>query len=520
MSLCFYQGLCYESLGGSAHHLASNKTELLQSARHHIILALESLLQYVRHVESGSKLSITESPNYPTFDILHQYTTPQSITPSKRGKNSGILQLQDPATFHIRPCEAAHDGLPDLSIHPPCHENALVSTMAQQFSLNLSDLSTAHVNHKAKLSQSLSSNHVLADELIPFPLFNATHNNLTSPTRGPQSIETPSQSQSQLSQAQRPLPVLPFFNHPPQFKKQGSRYVLVPKNPRARQTAIQTLIAKFEGRLPPASPAFSMTPVTPRFRRISQVFGGGWTPTPTARSQTSPPSSDADDCKKGQGEEDRMGEPNAGARSKLDGSTPNALCTPRVMTAPAELAYISPRSSASYDDRTNHAASLRSFHACLLQHIDEIDVKTAEVEQAQRQRESDAMNRSDAETKKFWSAPATGSQTPTRQTNIYDSHTLSSKGADFFMTANSIAQSTPSQGFDVTKPNVFHSAGRKRQVQPGHDATSTDKLVSVRIQRLRNCGFEVRKERHGWKGQGWYDALRRDVEAELEREGR
>lgn len=152
-------------------------------------------------------------------------------------------------------------------------------------------------NHKKRLSRTLSSQHALAEELVPSPLF----------SRGPLSNKE-SQSQSHSSTQSlpiiplplpqvalcrplpptpnnRPLPNLPF-NHKPQFIRKGKRFIVVPR----RKTALSTLISRWEGKVPfgDLSPPLSgtvdqemrkadcvgieTTPVTERFRKISAIF--------------------------------------------------------------------------------------------------------------------------------------------------------------------------------------------------------------------------------------------------------
>ena len=77
-------------------------------------------------------------------------------------------------------------------------------------------------------------------------------------------------------------------------------------------------------------------------------------------------------------------------------------------------------------------------------------------------------------------------------------------------------------GLDVnTDPITF-----KAEAAQSRKARFRDRLVSLRtkedeakkvqrISNLRACGFEVRKERYGWKGIRHYDEMRRSVEIEI-----
>lgn len=149
--------------------------------------------------------------------------------------------------------------------------------------------------HKKRLSRTLSSQHVLAEALIPSPLFSRglsskKESQSHSLTQSLPVIPVPL-PQVALSRplpptpTSRPLPNLPF-NHNPRFIRKGKRFVVVPR----RKTALSTLISRWEGRVPfseygsPSSgiidheavradrESTQRTPVTERFRKISAIF--------------------------------------------------------------------------------------------------------------------------------------------------------------------------------------------------------------------------------------------------------
>lgn len=119
---------------------------------------------------------------------------------------------------------------------------------------------TVNPMHTNRLSASLSSSHVLCEELIPSPLFKKSNK------IGAVSFED-------VVSSPRPLPRTPHLSH--------NHLSLLP-----RKTAVQTLISRFEGTLP--SPASSYitatpptsaasqtalcTPITPRFNIIHDCF--------------------------------------------------------------------------------------------------------------------------------------------------------------------------------------------------------------------------------------------------------
>ncbi|ETN36990.1 uncharacterized protein HMPREF1541_07978 [Cyphellophora europaea CBS 101466] len=117
-----------------------------------------------------------------------------------------------------------------------------------------------------RLSASLSSNHMLCEDLMPPPLF----------SKYKKVAKIQSDDPAATSRSPRPLPRMPFSSH--------SQLNLLP----ARKTAVQTLISKYEGTIPgPDTPSSYTTatpppstltqttlhtPITPRFKMIHHAF--------------------------------------------------------------------------------------------------------------------------------------------------------------------------------------------------------------------------------------------------------
>ncbi|KIX02738.1 uncharacterized protein Z518_08680 [Rhinocladiella mackenziei CBS 650.93] len=315
--LWFYHAICYESIGLMAHDFSSKKLQFLGSAKESFILALQSLpLPYVS-AEGGRY----EQPDHSPLSLVFATPCVQRMP----------AEVGDVASPSLRPAEIAQsissgsiystenaisESCTAVDSDEPLAENLQATFtprthMAQKESSKCNYSTTTPctpTTHKSRLIQSLSSTHVLAEELVPSPLFSrkpkrARTTQLTAQTLsdGGTPFRVSGQSlgdrmpggteqlcldteSSDSSPTLRQLPPLPF-NHKPSFKIQGARLVQIPSP--MRQTAVQTLIAKSEGFLPfPPSPllqplpwtshadteTFSMSPGTPRFKLVRDAF--------------------------------------------------------------------------------------------------------------------------------------------------------------------------------------------------------------------------------------------------------
>lgn len=370
--LYFFQGICYESSGIAAHDYSSTKLPLLHDAEGCFALALQVLPQPYVSTEFGQPYTPQDSPEYDVSDILHQYdssgcSSPDSPCPvcvdeppvrsdSVSSLYSDLHQPFSPVSDvpNLDDCSSREDADYDLE-SPPLTPITDGSTQRR-------------LKSKARLSQSLSSQHILAEELIPSPL-----------TR----VERSAQTTTSLP-AFRPLPPLPF-NHKPTFLLRGGRQVLVP----ARQSAIQTLAAKFESNIPMTPPS----PVTPRFDQIRRAFS------PISTNQ------------------------------HLD-------------------SYLGSTSLTRYNEY------LSSFRDQLIRHTKSIREYTDRAIEIQQQHKEKRLSRMAS----FWS------------------------------------------------------------FKPTDQSPESDPMIVARKERivqLKAKGWVVRKERHGWKGQAYYDRLRQQAEADL-----
>ncbi|EHY59387.1 hypothetical protein ABEF95_015708 [Exophiala dermatitidis] len=275
--LWFYNAISHESIGLIAHDYSNNKQRFLELARQNFKLALSGLpLPYVS-TETGGYDQPEYSPLASVFatpSIQRGCHTSHSASPSK---SVTVIMVPSASTYSVYSPESIitspHTG--DSVEHSPAQEAEYLTTpLTKKGELHatpetnrpLPSLSPG--THTSRLSQSLSLEHELAKELVPSPLFSRTPKQarLTEPNG-------------------RPLPPLPF-NHKSDFEVQGSRIVQVTAG--MRKTAVQTLIARYEGGLPLTSspgtesslaslPSFQTSadvdsPVTPRFKAIGDAF--------------------------------------------------------------------------------------------------------------------------------------------------------------------------------------------------------------------------------------------------------
>lgn len=274
--LWFYHAVSYESMGLLAHDFSGHKIEFLDAAKESLQLALGSLPLPFVSTEGGVYEQAEQSPTILSFafpcaiqpyDKLNAGSHATEETSVSRSTSSGSFYSTESASRgereHASPIEQEKAQTPSPHTHTNPQEHS---------QCNPERTPVASVTHKSRLNQSLSLTHVLEDDLVPSPLFSRVSKRMQI-NGADENITL------------KPLPPLPF-NHKSSFTMQGSRIV---QDPTLRKTAVQTLIARFEGFLPlPPSPqtpspltrrlwedhrkAFSPSPVTPRFRMIRDAF--------------------------------------------------------------------------------------------------------------------------------------------------------------------------------------------------------------------------------------------------------
>ncbi|EXJ88231.1 hypothetical protein A1O1_05161 [Capronia coronata CBS 617.96] len=273
--LCFYHAISYESLGLIAHDYSSNKLRFLDFAKESYNLALKSLpLPYVS-TEAGKYEQNAHSPLASVFaaPALHHVNagiqdTPSKILASGLVESASACSIYSTDSMISEPYTVLDSSTPSSSSSKkydpttPRAQGALKSLESDHLRVP-----TTPAPHKSRLSQSMSLEHQLADDLVPSPLFSRK----SKQARITESVP---------DVTHRPLPPLPF-GHQSNFEVRGSRIVQV-----LRKTAVDTLIAQYEGCLP-LSPSPTQTlsptvhrnagtvtesPVTPRFRAIRDAF--------------------------------------------------------------------------------------------------------------------------------------------------------------------------------------------------------------------------------------------------------
>jgi hypothetical protein len=197
------------------------------------------------------RLSVREatSPGRPSPD--HEISTPLN---KQRKTSEGILRV---------PGESRENNTDDAT--------ALLNETPLQAVDESQLVPSAPGTYRTRLSRVLSSPRTLEEELVPSPLF----------SRGAKPAQLPSPPASTSNVAlSRPLPPLPFNHNAASFIVSGNRVIQDPSI--LRKTAVQTLIARFEGipplpRTPLSAARYSydvITPgiATPRFRMIRDAF--------------------------------------------------------------------------------------------------------------------------------------------------------------------------------------------------------------------------------------------------------
>lgn len=337
--LCFYQAVCYESLGNAVHGYTCDKIHLLQQAETVLAAALAASSEVDGEVYNENsnptgqarEESNAMTPTYVKFRVLDEYgfDSPSSYAESSPkvqiGLADGVTDYNTPGRIlEYDRISRFNNRFSELPFESPIRKD--YQRQADEFhSSSTKDTSDVKIGHRIRLSQSLSLGHQLADHLIPSPLFSRYHlksaslplaDNLLSPTPQALTLFKPLPSTPYC----RPLPVLPLQPHAT-FTKTGSKIVLRPR----RTTALAALIAKYEtseifssiplnsdtrelqvldkyedlkgeeernrGRTKTRRIGFvpdemHATPLTQRYSRISHIFSCKPTPSPHRESRT------------------------------------------------------------------------------------------------------------------------------------------------------------------------------------------------------------------------------------------
>ncbi|OCT48812.1 hypothetical protein CLCR_04788 [Cladophialophora carrionii] len=452
--LWFYHAVCYEAIGLLAHNFSQNKLQFLDEARESFESALKSLPMPFASTEAGTYAQIDDSPLTPNGNFSLPFTDkmaqtmhaafPQALRiregSSFRSPSSSIYSTASPPK--AEPISDCDDQTPAKKReHPP-----IFSTVAEPNEPKDKQLVVPETpgTHRTRLSRVLSSPQALQQELVPSPLFSrhAKQAHLPQPANG--------------NDVPRALPPLPFKHNPLSFKTDGTR---ITQDPVLRKTAVQTLIARFEGilPLPPSTPLTTahstpMTPdiATPRFRMIRDAFS------PDPRNE------------------------------HLE-----TYLTSTTASAQLQLA--------------RYNAKLADFCARVRNHIAYVDGELARVQKMQNERHAARMLGPKQRYASFWSFEATSTPCPRRRNRP----TECGGGED--------EHNGSQPGEDVDQVAVEVEDGVEVGDGDGKQEDAKAKAKKERIARLRQQGWRVRKENHGFKGVQFYDNLCGCVENELSR---
>ncbi|KAK7900872.1 hypothetical protein LTR67_003157 [Exophiala xenobiotica] len=429
--LWFYHAVCYESMGLISHDCSVKKVRFLETAQESFKSARGCLpLPYVS-TEHGYYCQPEISPPYGTTDSSPIPSTIESFyasSPTPKPAPTSVAQSDSARSFAFTVTPIPTFGS-SRSFSAASQDGSNVPATDTGGEVKVEDANqhptvpdNHHSTHKDRLSQSLSRTHTLANDLVPSPLFSRTrkHAQVTQPDE-PTATCT------------RPLPPLPF-NHKSDFEMQGSRVVQVPTTMRMRKTAVQTLIAQYEGTLPlslPQSPAPAepSTPspspmTTPRFRMIRDAFS----PDPHNDSLE---------------------------------------------------AYLSSASLTRYN------AGLSDFANQLRKHVRFLEFEIDRVQSLQTERTAARALSKNNRYASFWSFEHIQT-TPLR-----------GRGR--------APRSPPRHG-------RLNSGDKEKEEKPDDPAVVAR---AERVERLRRAGWNVRKDKHGFKGVEWYETLASRAEREL-----
>lgn len=352
---------------------------------------------------------------------------------------------------------------------------------------------------KARLSRSLSSQHALADELVPSPLFNRTLGSKKQIEIHEDADATPlplvslSKPLPPVPIDLRPLPLLPF-NTNAEFVLKGKRLIVVP-----RKTALATLISKFEPHNPFDSPSTivsgplslthtAKTPVTERFRNISAVFA------------------DKDEDKENVITEEQatidFEHSRAVVRSRpVDPVTPcpasRLLKNHTHTTTTPEDTGDCPSPPVSSELLADLLVSVRSS---LVKHIATVNNKIDQIRTLQKAHEEEKRRQFATMHSRNWSLIPDSSSTPASPSKS--------------KVRNRESQPTPAK--DTRLRSFWNLQIADAQSKSTDAQDEKKKAQKERIERLKKNGWrDVRKEAKGFKGAAYYEGLRKSIEQEM-----
>ncbi|OAL31147.1 hypothetical protein AYO20_08382 [Fonsecaea nubica] len=443
--LWFYHATSYESMGLIAHNFSGSKLHFLDSARESFGQALKCIpLPYVS-TEAGSYEQAANSPvttDFGSLSIKRAWKAGRRETSATGCVTKLSPSVSSGSIYSIQSSGSEGESIAGQNESPslqqkyqgksiPDHHVDLKEGASKYDPVKHPATPAAPAPYQARLQRSFSSRQVLQANLIPSPLFSR------NPKRASSLL-------LDITDNSRPLPPLPF-NHRADFKIQGTRII---QDPLMRKTAVQTLIARFEGILPlPLSPPSAGAQSPSR----EQIYG----------LETAAASPDV-----------------ASPRFRMirDAFSPDPHNEHLEMYLSG---YASPALSL-------YNAHLADFRAQLRKHIAYVNVEIGRVQKIQGERSAARTLGPKQRLASFWS----------------------------FEVASTISTSkvAPSSACvrrsdDLVRDGCDH---------PSRCGESRGKIKEEKIDELRRQGWKVCKERHGFRGMGFYENFRRRVEAELE----
>lgn len=259
-------------MGLSAHNFSKHKLHFLELARDGLKTALAVLPLPFATSATGCYQQHEDSPLASTF-ATQAVGYRCDVFPQPHTLCAEVSTLPDSnsidSIYSIQTCTPERRSVPNEKESSAQQHGCVTSPglAKQEHPPSLATPMVLDSTHKDRLIKSLSTMHTFTDELVPSPLF----------SRSRKAASVIEKANNGGGGTPRPLPPLPF-NHNVNFHVQGTRIVQIPKSTPVRKTAVQTLIARFEGSLPlPPSPTltdspWSPSPLTPRFQQIKEAF--------------------------------------------------------------------------------------------------------------------------------------------------------------------------------------------------------------------------------------------------------
>ena len=356
---------------------------------------------------------------------------------NRESDTSSVYSADSPKEVNDDEIETYHMGAPDFNRYSWSPRKPFGNKLA-----TVREVSNGYaIDHRARLSDSLSDNHILDEPLVPSPLRIKTS-------------RSPLAEVSNSTQRPRPLPVLPIktlcsptsgvekstprllpqlpFNHKPSIFQHGQSRLL--QCPTINTTTPQTLKegASSTDRATPSS-------FTPRFDFIYDVF----------EPQPSP--------------------------LQPDGRTPSAHIIPAVQDLPLT----------EQDEFLSHVADLhrriQTYHTPL------IDEQISTTIQTQAEHEERKRQQGTSRVASYWLLRPVSP------------------------TSRVVPEVASTRKRQLKRP-LQYNAETLEQDETDEQQTITRK---ERVANLKASGWNVRKERHGFKGEEYYQNLEREVLAEL-----